>query len=39
MGARIERKEETMPKVIKSSIREKKGAKHLTTHPHDFFLG
>jgi hypothetical protein len=38
-GARIERKEETMPKVIKSSIREKRGAEHLTTHTHGFFLG
>jgi hypothetical protein len=38
-GARIERKEETMPKVIKVGIREKKGAEHPTTHPHDFFLG
>jgi hypothetical protein len=39
MGARIERKEETMSRVIKSSIREKKGAEHLTAHPHDLFLG
>jgi hypothetical protein len=38
-GARIKRKEETTPKVIKSSIREKRGAEHLTTHPHGFFLG
>jgi hypothetical protein len=38
-GARIERKEETMPKVTKSSTREKKGAEHLTNHPHSFFLG
>jgi hypothetical protein len=38
-GARIERKEETTPKVIKLSIREKKGAEHLTTHAHGFFLG
>jgi hypothetical protein len=37
--ARIEKKKETTPKVIKSGIREKRGAKHLTTHPHDFFLG
>jgi hypothetical protein len=37
--ARIKRKEETMPKVIKSGIQEKRGAEHLTTHPHDFFLG
>jgi hypothetical protein len=33
------KKEEAMPEVIKLSIREKKGAEHLTTHPHDFFLG
>jgi hypothetical protein len=39
MGARIERKEETMLRVIKSSVREKKGAEHLTAHPHDLFLG
>jgi hypothetical protein len=38
-GAKIERKEEAMPRVIKLSIREKKGVEHLTTHPHDFFLG
>jgi hypothetical protein len=38
-GARIKRKEEATPKVIKLSIQEKKGAEHLTTHPHDFFLG
>jgi hypothetical protein len=37
--AKIERKEETTPKVIKSSIREKKGVEHLTTHPHSFFQG
>jgi hypothetical protein len=35
-GARIKRKEETTPKVIKLSIREKKGAEHLATHPHSF---
>jgi hypothetical protein len=39
MGVRVERKEKTTPKVIKLSIREKKGAEHLTTHPHGFFLG
>jgi hypothetical protein len=39
MGARIKRKEETTPKVIKLSIREKRGVEHLTTHPHGFFLG
>jgi hypothetical protein len=39
MGAKIERKEETMPKVIKSSIRKKRGAEHLATHLHGFFLG
>jgi hypothetical protein len=39
MGDKIERKEETTPRVIKSSIREKKGAKHITAHPHDLFLG
>jgi hypothetical protein len=39
MGARIERKEETTPKIIKSSIQEKRGAEHLTTHPNGFFLG
>jgi hypothetical protein len=38
-GARIERKEETTPKLIKSSIREKRGVEHLTTHPRGFFLG
>jgi hypothetical protein len=38
-GARIKKKEETTPKVIKSGIRERRGAEHLTTHPHDFFLG
>jgi hypothetical protein len=38
-GARIERKQETTPKVIKSGIREKRGVEHLITHPHDFFLG
>jgi hypothetical protein len=38
-GARMKRKEETTPKVIKLSIRVKKGAEHLTTHPHNFFLG
>jgi hypothetical protein len=38
-GARIKRKEETTPKEIKSSIPEKKEAEHLTTHPHDSFLG
>jgi hypothetical protein len=38
-SARIERKEETTPRIIKSSIREKKGAERLTTHPHDLFLG
>jgi hypothetical protein len=37
--ARIKRKEEAMPKVIKFGIRKKRGADHLTTHPHDFFLG
>jgi hypothetical protein len=37
-GARIKRKEEAMPGVIKLSIQEKKGAEHLFTHPHDFFL-
>jgi hypothetical protein len=39
MRARIEKKEETTPKVIKSNIREKRGAELLTTHHHDFFLG
>jgi hypothetical protein len=39
MGTRIKRKEETTPKVIKSSIQEKRGAEHLITHPHSFFLG
>jgi hypothetical protein len=38
-GARIERRGETTPKVIKSGIREKRGVEHLTTHPHDFLLG
>jgi hypothetical protein len=38
-GARIERKEETTLKVIKLGIQEKRGAEHLTTHLHDFFLG
>jgi hypothetical protein len=38
-GARIKRKEEVMPEVIKLSIREKKGAEHIFTHAHDFFLG
>jgi hypothetical protein len=38
-GARIERKEENTPKVIKSGIREKREADHLTSHPHDIFLG
>jgi hypothetical protein len=38
-GARIKRKEEATPGVIKLSIQEKKGAKHLFTQPHDFFLG
>jgi hypothetical protein len=38
MGARIKRKEETTPGVIKSSVREKKGAEHLTAHPHGLFL-
>jgi hypothetical protein len=37
--ARMKRKEEATPGVIKLSIQEKKGAKHLFTHPHDFFLG
>jgi hypothetical protein len=39
MGARIERKEETAPKVIKSNIQEKREAELLTTHHHGFFLG
>jgi hypothetical protein len=38
MGARIERREETTPRVNKSSFQEKKGAEHLTTHLHDSFL-
>jgi hypothetical protein len=38
-GARIKRKEEVTPGVIKLSIREKKGAEHIFTHPHNFFLG
>jgi hypothetical protein len=39
MGARIKRRGETTPKVIKSGVRERRGVEHLTTHSHDFFLG
>jgi hypothetical protein len=39
MGAKIERKEETTLRVIKSSLREKKEGEHLTAHPHNLFLG
>jgi hypothetical protein len=39
MGARMKREEETTHRVIKSSIREKRGTERLTTHPHDLFLG
>jgi hypothetical protein len=39
MGARMKREEETAHRVIKLSIREKRGAERLTTHPHDLFLG
>jgi hypothetical protein len=38
-GARMKRKGETTPGVIMSSVREKKGAEHLTVHPHGLFLG
>jgi hypothetical protein len=38
-GDRIKRKEEAPPGVIKLSIQEKKGVEHLSTHPHDFFIG
>jgi hypothetical protein len=38
-GSQNREKKETTPKVIKSGIREKRGAEHLTTHPHNFFLG
>jgi hypothetical protein len=38
-GARVRKKEETTPKVTKLSVHEKKGAKHLTTHPHGSFQG